>query len=437
MKNILNKKHWSLLGLLALLICTIGFVSCEDNNDTSNSPMNINAVYLEDAQSSVPDRKVDYARLGQTLRLEGSGFSDVQKIHINGRNTYFNATFVTNNNIIVQISRETPTVDASPEVRNKIVLEKNGTFYEFEFEIRAAAPTITNISHTLPKAGEIITIYGVGLYDASSVTFPGDIVVDNGITTNEEGTEVTVTVPYGITESGSVLVIAANGGAYSPACFNYKQGIVHNFDDIQNYSWGFISSDTPPLTAVIPASGNFPKSQGGYQIFNANGNLGANVDQRYWLNSGAISGNILNHISGSTSTADCGMQMDIYVEGVWNSGIIRFVMGDGWGTSRYCMTYQPVYINGAYDVTAFENPGCWFTITFPFSLSADYQGKTLDDVVANMLSADYKQSGPFFENTGIVDVFESVSATGKVYFDNIRFVLLTTPAYSDYPENEE
>ena len=437
MKNMLNKKRWSLPVLLGLLICAIGFVSCEDNNSSNNSPMKINAVYLEDAKSSVPDRKVDFARIGQTLRLEGSGFTGIQKIHINGRTTYFNATFVTDNNIIVQISRETPTIDANPDMRNKIVLEKNGALYEYVFDIRSAAPSITKVSHTMPKAGEVITIYGTGLAGATKVVFPGDVVVVDGLVSDdEEGKFCIVTVPPGVSEEGgSIFLECANGGAYSPAYFNFKKGLIHNFDDIQNYSWGS-GVDNTAQTATIPTSGKLPKSQGGYQVFNANGNLGANVDQRFWLNSNVIFGNIITHISGSTPAADCGIQMDIYVEGAWNSGIIRFVMADGSGSSRYCMIYQPVYLNGSYNIAAFENPGCWFTITLPFSLSADYEGKTLDDVVASMSAASYKQAGPWFENTGITDVFEPVSATGKVYFDNIRFVPLTVPAYSDFPDGE-
>jgi hypothetical protein len=72
----------------------------------------------------------------------------------------------------------------------------------------------------------------------------------------------------------------------------------------------------------------------------------------------------------------------------------------------------------------------------PFSLSADYDKKTLDDVVASMSAAAYKQAGPWFENSGITDVFDPVAATEKVYFDNIRFVPLNTPTYSDFPDEE-
>ena len=429
----MNNKILNKLWALAMVIILIAYTACEKTTDNSG-PATIQKVYLENAQSSVPDREVTFARLGQVIRLEGSGFEGITKVLINGESCYFNPVFVTDNSMIVQISSDVPTSSAPEDVKNTIVLFKGNNGYSYPFEIRAAAPSITAVSHTMPVAGDEITITGTGLQGVTQVIFPGDIEASTFSSDDEDGKWVKVTIPDGITESGSITVISANGGAYSSACFNYKEGLVHNFDDIQNYSWGS-GVDNTALTATLPASGNC-KSQGGYQVFNKDANLGANSDQRFWLNSTSIFDNITNFIPGSTAAADCGMQMDIYVEGAWNSGIIRFVMADGSGSSRYCMIYQPVYVGGAYNPDAFVNPGCWFTITLPFDLSDDYNGKTLDDVVASMSVASYKQAGPWFENSGISGVFDPVQATEKVYFDNIRFVPLTTPTYSDFPEEE-
>jgi hypothetical protein len=288
----------------------------------------------------------------------------------------------------------------------------------------------------MAQAGELIVLTGTGLYGVSDVIFPGGVHATEFISDEEDGKWCNVVVPTDVTESGSITFIGINGGAYTAPDFNYKEGLIHNFDDIQNYSWGS-NIDNEAETASVPTSGNQPKSQGGYQIFNASGNTAASGDQRFWLNSTAIYSTITNHISGSTSAADCGIQFDVYIEGAWNSGIIRFVMADGSGSSRYCMLYQPVYINGAYSPEALVNPGCWFTVTLPFSLSSDYKDKTLDDVVASMSAANYKQAGPWFENSGITDVFDPVVATQKIYFDNIRFVPLAIPEYSDFPDDEE
>jgi hypothetical protein len=342
--------------------------------------------------------------------------------------------------MLLQISADAPTIDAPDDVRNTIRLEKNAAnSLVYAFEIRASAPTITSVSHTMPQAGDVITIHGTGLQAIESIVFPGDVVVTTGIVSDEEeGKYCTVTVPEGLSGDGSILVVGVNGGAYSPAYFNYKKGLLHNFDDVQNYLWGQ-NIDNVALTEVIPA-GIKPQSQGGYQVFNSTGNLAANSDQRFWLNSGNVS-TAMATIPASTSAADCGIQMDIYVEGEWNSGIIRMVMADGWGASKYCMLYQPVYVNNTYQVDAFVNPGSWFTITLPFSLSPDFEGKTLGDVIAQIAlektEKNLTQIGPWFENSGIPDVFDSAPATEKVYFDNIRVVPLNTPTYSDFTDDEE
>ncbi|NLJ20814.1 MAG: hypothetical protein GX429_06825, partial [Bacteroidales bacterium] len=96
MKNINFKSLLSILTFVASAVFAFMFNSCENNDDKATSaPVKITKVYLEDAQSSVPDREVTFARLGQTIRLEGSGFTGVTKVYINGYDNYFNPVFVT------------------------------------------------------------------------------------------------------------------------------------------------------------------------------------------------------------------------------------------------------------------------------------------------------------------------------------------------------
>jgi hypothetical protein len=430
MKNIIYRNIWIWLIIGAMA----GFTSCKDDDDNLNTPIKITAVYLEDMQSSVTDRLVEYARLGQTLRLEGSGFTGLQQIYINGRSTFFNTALQTDNNLLVSISMETPVLDADPEFRNTVILEKNGKQYIHPFEIRAAAPAVTSISHTMPQAGDEITVYGTGLQGIQKVTFPGNVVVTEGIISdNVDGKFCIVTVPAGVSDDGgSLFVEGVNGAAYSPAYFNFKKGLFHNFDDVNNYSWASGIDDAgTPLTDVIPATGSRPKSQGGYHCFNAAGaTIAASADKRYWTNSTDWPAALLSAVPGNTAANMAAVQIDIYVEGEWNSGLIRMVMADGSGTDRYCMLYRPWYSNGA--IVPFENPGCWYTITLPFGDSNDYSGKTFADVVTSMANASYKQAGPWFHNIGVADVFEPVATTVKVYFDNLRVVPLDTPVYDEF-----
>ena len=139
-------------------------------------------------------------------------------------------------------------------------------------------------------------------------------------------------------------------------------------------------------------------------------------------------------IPGNTPTAEVAVQMDIYFEGVWNSGNIRFVVADGSGASRFCMIYAPWESFGKR--VPVENPGSWFTITLPFNLSIDYEDTDFQYVMSTVTAAAYPQSGPWLENGNINDA-PSEPTTLNVYFDNIRIVPLKTPTYSDFGDEPE
>ena len=83
-----------LKGLVPLMLLAIvpSLTACSDDDDNQSATMTINKIFLEDTKAAdgVYDREVEFARLGQTLRIEGSGFSGLKKIYVNGFETYFN-----------------------------------------------------------------------------------------------------------------------------------------------------------------------------------------------------------------------------------------------------------------------------------------------------------------------------------------------------------
>jgi hypothetical protein len=101
-KYILNKNYWTPILFLGIMVFSMIFTAC-DNSDSSEGggEITISKVFLEDVNSSVPDREVTFARLGQLLRIEGSGFKGLKKVYINGYSTYFNVVFVYNNSMLV------------------------------------------------------------------------------------------------------------------------------------------------------------------------------------------------------------------------------------------------------------------------------------------------------------------------------------------------
>lgn len=455
MKYILNKKYWAPIALLGIMFFSMLFTSC-DNNDSQGGSINITKVFLEDVNSSVPDREVSFARLGQTLRIEGSGFTGLKRVFINGYSTYFNVVFVSDNSMIVNVSADTPILDADPSVRNTIRFTNDNNETTFKFEIRSGKPAITNISNTMPNAGETIRITGTGLTEVSKVVFPGNIEVTTGITSDEEGEFFTVTMPNGVSDNGgSLFVQTSNGGVYSPAYFNFKKGVLLDFDGRgQHGFWG-----TPPSSSMIlgtdlelAALGSGNVSQGKYvphhparlPAFEA----GKNRQTEVWTAGNGVDNwrtQLTPFIPASTPLDKVALQFDIYVPNAWkDSGFLKICMvnnfnGGEWAGAVY--NYVPWIVDGK--SVAFQTTG-WTTVTIPLNkfYAWSKEAFTFETVLTFRETATYQNFGIYFENSDVkmkdflgtaseVE-FPAKATSVKVYTDNWRIVSLDTPVYNDF-----
>lgn len=449
------KNIWLLIGVFAATF----FVACNGDDDQNDStPIVVNSVYLEDTESAVPDREVTFARIGQLLRIEGSGFTGMREIYINGYSTYFNPVYVSDNNLLVQVGKSTPTIDADDSVRNTIRFVKLATDLVYDFDIRDAAPTVNRISNTLPVAGEQITLYGSGLVEIEKVTFPGDVVVTSGFESDIDGEFVIVTVPEGIIESGAIFVEGANGGAYSPAYFNFTQGIILNFDGIgQQGFWGWSETgsmiDDTDLSSELIGVGNV--SQGTYVPHRparlATLPQGKNRLTEVWTAGSTDDwrGQLTPYIPAETPVSEVAFQFDIYVPVAWsNTGFLKICLhnsfnGGEWAGDAY--NYVPWIVDKK--VVPFITEG-WVTVTVPlnkfYSFSDPEKEFTFEDVLAAREGASYKNFGFYFENSDFTlanitgnssDATELVSSptSVSVYTDNWRIVPNTKPVYTDFP----
>lgn len=458
------KKTINIWLLLGFLISSVAFFGCEDDEDpANNTPITVKAVYLQDVDSEVPDREVDFARLGQVLRLEGSGFAGIRKVYVNGYDTYFNPVYVTDNNMLIQLSGDTPTIEAEEDVRNSIRFVKTGTELVYEFDIRDAAPVISRISHTLPQAGESIIIYGSGLTEIHKVVFPGNVVVTDGITSDEEGEFVIVTVPDGLTEGGSLFVEGSNGGAYSPAYFNFKEGVILDFDGNGQqgfWSWsedGSMINDEDLESEVI---GMGPVSQGTYVAHRpdriASFPTNSKRNTEVWTAGNDVDdwrGQLTPHIPANTPVSQVAFQFDIFVPEAWSeSGFLKLCLhnsfnGGEWAGDSY--NYVPWVEDG--EIVPFETDG-WITVTVPFSDFYSFSGTdeeyTFEDVLVAREESSYKNFGIYFENTDFTlanitgndsdeTEFPSSETSVDVFTDNWRVVSLDKPTYTDFPEGGE
>lgn len=455
MKNyILNKKYCTAITMVFVILVSMLFNACDNNDSSSGGPITISKVYLEDVNSSVLDREVTFARLGQLIRVEGTGFTGLKKVYINGYETYFNVVFVSDTSMLINVSADTPTIDADPAVRNTIRFVNDSNEIIYSFNIRSGAPKITSISNTMPKAGEVITIYGTGLTEVNKVVFPGNIVVTSGITSDVKGEFFTVTVPAGVAaEGGSLLVESANGGVYSPAYFNFKKGVILDFDGngTQGF-WGSSTSmikDTDLLSSVIGA-GTF--SQGKYVPHRpsriASFAAGTNRCSEVWTAGNGVDnwrGQLTPYIPASTPLNQVAFQFDIYVPNEWSTGFLKVCLINNFNGGEWtgaCYNYVPWIVNGK--SAAVKSKG-WITVTIPLNKlyyfsKAEY---TFDDLLKYREAATYQNFGIYFENSDVKlanvtgesseVVFASAAASVNVYTDNWRIVSLKTPTYSDFP----
>lgn len=467
-------KSTKYIKLLCMLLLPTVFISCNKDDEYfdekyQSTPITVTQVYLEDYESSVPDRPITYARLGQLIRIEGSGFYGMKKVYINGYDTYFNRAYVTDNSMLVSINSDTPVSDAEPEERNIIRFVKNSTELSYNFTIRAASPTITSISNTLPAAGEKVTVYGTGLEETSKVILPGSIEITTGIESDEDGEWYSFTMPSGVTTGGSIYSEGANGQAATPAYFNNADCMILNFDGSGTqgfWSWSetgsMINADdlvTDPVSGsnrgkclqliperLIAAGGIMSGKPRASECWTAGNDDAADDWSRMY-----------QYIPKETPLTEVALQFDIYVaenEPWSNCGHIQInlfnnfnfagIGSDDDGSSNQVAFYVPYIQDG--EIVPFYTEG-WQTVTIPFSefnkyatLIADKETPTFEDVVTDRNSASYRNFGIGFVNTDFtykdVTVKSNTFAT-HIYLDNWRVVPCKDIIISDYPEDEE
>ncbi len=455
-------KYLWLACLSAVALC---FTACDDDDDKEDTtPITVSAVYLQDVESTVPNRQVDFVRLGQLVRIEGSGFKGLKKIYVNGYDTYFNNALMTDINVWVTINSSTPVETADDDVRNTIRFVKSGTETTISFTVRAASPSVSSISNTLPKAGETVVVNGSNLQETTKVTLPGGIEVTD-IESDEDGEWYSFVMPDGVTEAGCILSEGANGQASSSACFNDFRCYITDWDGTgEQGSWSATFSaddlvDDPLGTGrgkcvkIIPDSyieenGEVKGGVSSISGFWTAGNDNANDD---WTR-------MTEFIDASTSTTNLAFQFDVYVPDEWDlTGQVEFTLQNnlsnyGYGSSNtgvnhdypgYATVWVP-WLNEDDGSHAAYKTDSWQTITIPLSEFGVYADEdvatTLQDVIDDRNNASYKNFGVLFSNADVEYsddiIYEATATSQAIYLDNFRIVDNTSVTISDFDDEE-
>lgn len=465
-------KRFNYMAFMCLALLATGFVSCNEDDEYfdgkyQSTPIVINQIYLEDNESSVPDRAVSFARLGQTIRVEGSGLYGMKKIYVNGYETYFNRAYVSNTSMIFQLNSNTPITDAEPEERDIIRFVKDKTETEFSFTIRAASPTVTGISNTLPKTGETVIVYGTGLDETSKVTLPDGTEVTD-ITNSEDGSWYSFRMPGNISGNGYLLSEGANGQAQTPAYFNHAECMILDFDGqgAQGFwSWSETGSmiNDEDLVDDPANSGRGKCVQIVPDRLLENGiSSGKPRATECWTggNDSELDdwNRMTQYIPAETPLTEVALQFDVYVEEPWSgTGYMQICLinnfnfagigSDDDGKNNTVAFYVPWITSTG--IVPFSTDG-WQTVTIPFSefnkyatLTADKEAvqPTFQDVINDRNNATYRNFGMGFVNTDFTWQGTSVTSSAfngpKIYLDNWRVVPCKNVVISDYPEDDE
>ena len=460
-------KYLKYIGLLSFTLIAICFASCTDDDvNIQSTPIKVEQIYLEDYKSVIPDRPVDFARLGQLIRIEGEGFLGLKKLYINGYETYFNLAYVTDRSMLVNVHSKTPIVDAEEDERNTIRFVKDKTESIISFVIRAASPSISHINNAMPQAGETVIVYGTNLDETTLVALPDGTKVTN-IQSDVDGKWYSFIMPDGVTAGGSIYSEGANGTAATPEYFNNRNCMVLDFDGNGNqgfWSWSetgsMINADDlvdDPMNSgrgkcvqivpqrLIDAGGIAAGKSRATECWTA----GTGDEMDDWSR-------MYEYIPSTTPLTDVAFQFDVYVPEAWvGSGHLQICLfnnfnfagigSDDDADNKQTAFYIPWIEDGV--AVPFKTEG-WQTVTIPFAQFSKYAATIADaeatdpsfqTVVDERNAATYKNFGVGFINTDFTYQDLSVIATTvspKIYLDNWRIVPCKGVAISDFNDDE-
>jgi len=452
-------KYLFTIGLAAM---TFTLSSCSDSDSSSSAEAKIDKVYLEDAKSDVPDREVTFARLGQLLRLQGSGFSGVTKITVNGYETYFNNALMTDNNIWMTLNSNTPITSADADERNTIKLYKGDTYYSYNFEIRSASPAVSYLSNTLPTAGETVIVYGSSLHETNTVILPSGTIITSDIENDKDGTWYSFVMPSGETVSGSITSMGANGTAKTPSYFLDFNCYITDFDGTGALGSWSATYSTDDLVDDPLNSGRGKVCMIVPQSVLDEGGLASGAKSLLWATAGNDNADddwsrMYTYIPATTDLSNVALQFDLYCPDVWNgTGQLELSLQNnlssyGWGSTETTYTTNVKYPTAYVWVPWMDEKGNtqdfftgdrWVTVTVPLTnfgkYSDDGGSHTFQEVVDDRNNASYKNLVFLLVNTDLVFsddlTISSYTFNQKVYIDNLRIVNTTSITVSDFDD---
>ena len=392
---------------ILLLLCLLaGLAACK--KDVATTPV------IRQIRNYAPkpgDSLVNTIGPGQWVVISGSNLKGALQIYFDGTQSSFNDALFSDTSAVVLI----PSVIAFPLVAtgdlNTIRYVTTHGETTFSFKIAPPAPTIISISNENANPGDSVRIYGLNFFFIQNVTYAGTAITH--YSGADDGTYIAFIVPPALSQGGIVSVTTGSGTASTKYNVNdVETGVLNNFDDINNYSWG-ASDITNDVTLCPGGRGNYGRlnvtNVGAYDYAWYNGGRGMNMNGTQWVP-------VANLGDPVDSWA---LKVEIYLRTPWSGGTIYMA-------KDYSFTYiariEP-WRNADGSVTTLPASG-WETLTVPLSVfrTNTSTGGDGTGTSAATLSDLLGSGGSGALNIWLINPYSTTVAAFDASFDNMRVV---------------
>lgn len=224
--------------------------------------------------------------------------------------------------------------------------------------------TISSVSNENAVSGTTITITGTNFVGVDQVTFPGGLTATP---TTLSVTQLSVTVPAGVTAPDSLRISGILGSATAPQLFDSyltypSPGYLSTFEvQYATDNTGFVGW-TGGYASASQAATAYPNGTGAVAVLDQGSPMGNNAGATSQGNPGLLE---LNDVPWVSNTGDLianySLKFEIYVASPWSKGEIWISVGDWYDWTSYTARYAP-WANVS---SGTFQPAGWTTVTIP------------------------------------------------------------------------
>lgn len=401
-----NKKINRVYLLIAAVIALGAFSAC--NKEKQGGPPSVDKVRAN--LPSPNDSTLTKAGPGQWIVIEGENLASTSQLYFNGWPATFNNGLFSNNSMVVLIPPDMPFASLDQSKLNTIRIVNPSGETTFTFAIEPPPPIISSMSNEMAVADDVVTIYGNNFFFITKVIFPGNIEVTSGITSNASGTQLTLTVPAGITTGGTIKVVNRYGTGTSLLLFNdFTTGVLCNFDNVNTINnWAGVT--------ISSSAVDFPSNRGTYARMTYSGVAAG--DWAWWGGGRSINCEVTRQwvpvANLGEPASNFALKFEFNTKIPWKNGTILLDRNYGWA---YLGRYE-AWNTATGGVENFNSDG-WKTIVVPLS---NFKNNNGNGTAASSLTALLGAAGSggfnlYFINDGTAPV-----TTFDAAIDNIRVV---------------